>query len=95
MNSAELADGLASLNGWAGNGAGISRSYQAPEFLAGIAMVVDVARTAEDMDHHPDIDVRWRTVRFACSTHTAGAVTALDLELARAIDAAAAAHGAV
>jgi 4a-hydroxytetrahydrobiopterin dehydratase len=34
------------------------------------------------MDHHPDVDLRWRTVVLRCSTHSAGGVTQLDVELA-------------
>jgi 4a-hydroxytetrahydrobiopterin dehydratase len=39
------------------------------------------------MDHHPDLDLRWRTLRVAVVTHSAGGVTELDLELARRVDA--------
>ncbi len=53
-----------------------------------------VAGTAEAMDHHPDIDIRWRTLRFVLSTHSAGGLTALDLDLAARIDAALAAESA-
>jgi 4a-hydroxytetrahydrobiopterin dehydratase len=38
------------------------------------------------MDHHPDIDIRWTTITFTCSTHSAGGVTEVDVELARLID---------
>ena len=47
------------------------------------------------MDHHPDIDIRWRTVSFFLVTHSEGGVTQLDIELAHRIAALAAAHGAV
>ena len=46
------------------------------------------------MDHHPDIDIRWRTLVFGLSTHSAGGVTQLDVELAHRISALAAEHGA-
>jgi 4a-hydroxytetrahydrobiopterin dehydratase len=41
---------------------------------------------AEDLDHHPDLDIRWRTVRALCSTHDVGGLTELDFALAGAID---------
>jgi 4a-hydroxytetrahydrobiopterin dehydratase len=44
---------------------------------------------AEDINHHPDIDIRWRNVTFGLSTHDAGGVTSLDIDLAKRIDAAA------
>jgi 4a-hydroxytetrahydrobiopterin dehydratase len=62
----------------------------APTFLAGVELVRQVAEVAEGMDHHPDIDIRWRKVTFALSTHDAGGITVLDLEQARAIDGLAA-----
>jgi 4a-hydroxytetrahydrobiopterin dehydratase len=37
------------------------------------------------MDHHPDIDIRWRTLRLTLSTHSAGGVTQLDIELAHQV----------
>jgi len=53
---------------------------------AAIAAVSRIAAIAEELDHHPDIDIRWRTVTLVVSTHSAGGVTAADVELARRID---------
>jgi 4a-hydroxytetrahydrobiopterin dehydratase len=55
-------------------------------FLDGIEAVRSVAEEAERTDHHPDIDIRWRTVTFTLVTHSQGGITAQDVELARAID---------
>jgi 4a-hydroxytetrahydrobiopterin dehydratase len=55
--------------------------------MQAIDLVQKVAIAAEEMDHHPDIDIRWRTVSFVLSTHSAGAITDLDYELAAKIDA--------
>lgn len=64
-------------------------TVQAPTFPAGIRLVDVVAVEAEAMDHHPDIDIRWRTVTFTLSTHSAGGLTQLDIELAhRVLEAA-------
>lgn len=46
-----------------------------------------MAIAAEEMDHHPDMDIRWRTVTFVLSTHSAGTITDLDFQLAQRIDA--------
>jgi len=91
LSPAEVAAGLRELPEWSGDATGISRTVAAPSFLAGIDLVARVARVAEEMDHHPDIDIRWRRVRFGLSTHDAGGVTRLDLEQAGRIDALAAA----
>lgn len=69
-------------------------SFTAPSFQAGIDLVVAVAVEAEGMDHHPDIDIRWTRVSFALSTHSAGGLTQLDVELAHLITRAAQRVGA-
>ena len=51
-----------------------------------IRLVQHVAQVAEESDHHPDIDIRYTTLTFTLSTHSAGGVTAKDLELAGRID---------
>src|SRR5690349_22314304 len=94
LNSDDVEAGLAKLNGWTGDTNEIRRSYSAPDFPAAIRLVDAVAVVAEDMDHHPDIDIRWRTVHFAISTHSKGGVTELDLRLAGQIDELAAKLGA-
>jgi len=86
LSPAELADALAELPAWSGDTKGIERAVQAPSFLDGIRLVDAVAGAAEEADHHPDIDIRWRTVTFRLATHSAGGVTEKDLALARRID---------
>lgn len=85
LDPSEISRQLADLDGWTGDGAGLRRAYTAPSFLAGIGLVSDVAEVAEELDHHPDIDIRWRTVSFFLVTHSAGGVTQLDIELAHRI----------
>jgi 4a-hydroxytetrahydrobiopterin dehydratase len=72
---------------WIHEGNSLRRSVTCATFMAAIDLVGRVAIAAEDMDHHPDIDIRWRTVTFVLSTHSAGTVTDLDFELAQRIDA--------
>jgi 4a-hydroxytetrahydrobiopterin dehydratase len=88
-----LAAALQALPGWSGDVSSIERTVTAPTFLDGVGLVDEVAVAAEAADHHPDIDIRWRQVRFALSTHSAGGVTAKDLALAGEIDRLVAAHG--
>ncbi|MFC6880975.1 MULTISPECIES: 4a-hydroxytetrahydrobiopterin dehydratase [Actinomadura] len=94
LDDAAVSARLAGLNGWTREGGEIRRTVRAPSFMAGIGLVGAVAGAAEDADHHPDIDIRWRTVTFALSTHSAGGLTAKDFDLAGRIDAMAAEHGA-
>jgi 4a-hydroxytetrahydrobiopterin dehydratase len=82
----EVVRALTELDGWTGDTSSLRRSVKAPSFTAGIRLVDAVAEVAEVMDHHPDIDIRWTTITFTCSTHSAGGVTELDVALARRID---------
>ncbi len=81
----EIAAALVARRGGEGDGDAIVRTAQLPSFPAAIAVVDRVAALAEERDHHPDIDIRWRTLTFRCSTHSAGGVTELDTALAAAI----------
>ena len=64
------------------------RDIEASTFPAAIAWVVLIAEAAESMDHHPDIDIRWRRLHLELSTHSAGGrITDLDVALAERIDA--------
>jgi 4a-hydroxytetrahydrobiopterin dehydratase len=71
---------------WSGSTAGLRRSIEFADFPTAVEFIVALARFAEDLDHHPDLDLRWRRVDVALSTHSAGGVTDLDLQLARIVD---------
>ena len=60
-------------------------TVELPSFAAALGFVVSVGALAEARDHHPDIDLRFRTVRLVLSTHDVGALTELDVDLALAI----------
>ena len=70
---------LPDLNGWEREEGALRRSVKFPEFLAGFDAVRRVAEHAEAEDHHPDIDIRWRTVTFALVTHSEGGITDKDV----------------
>ncbi|MEU7782635.1 4a-hydroxytetrahydrobiopterin dehydratase [Amycolatopsis sp. NPDC049159] len=78
-------DGRLGAN-WTRSGAVISREVELASFSQAIEVVDRVAVLAEAADHHPDIDIRWRTLTFRLSTHSAGGLTAKDFSLAAEID---------
>lgn len=78
----QVDEALSGLDGWARVDGALRRSVTFPAFLAGIDAVRRVAEQAEAQDHHPDIDIRWRTVTFALVTHSAGGITEKDVRLA-------------
>jgi 4a-hydroxytetrahydrobiopterin dehydratase len=94
LDDTAVAAALDELPGWERDGDAIVRTAALPSFPVAIEVVDRVAVLAEERDHHPDIDIRWRTLTFRCSTHSAGGLTQLDVDLARAItDEIAAAGG--
>jgi 4a-hydroxytetrahydrobiopterin dehydratase len=82
----DVAAGLAALPGWERAGDEIVRVYERDSFRSVIDLVDRIADAAEAADHHPDLDIRYRTLRVALSTHTEGGITALDFALAGEID---------
>ncbi|MFC9786297.1 4a-hydroxytetrahydrobiopterin dehydratase [Rhodococcus sp. NPDC127528] len=86
LTDAEVDTALAGLPDWQRVGSEIVRAVELPTFPAAIALVDRVAEAAEARNHHPDIDIRWRTVTFTCSTHFKGGLTELDVALAQEID---------
>jgi 4a-hydroxytetrahydrobiopterin dehydratase len=83
----EVAAALRTLPLWSGDVTGLHRTVELPSFRDAVAAIVAVADVAEELDHHPDVDLRWRTLHLALVSHSAGGVSALDLELAGRIDA--------
>jgi pterin-4a-carbinolamine dehydratase/1-acyl-sn-glycerol-3-phosphate acyltransferase len=89
----EVRSALGTRPGWSGDPSGISRTVGFASFPDAIAVVDRIAVVAEELDHHPDIDIRWRNLTFRCVTHSAGGLTARDLDLASRIDEIVAAAG--
>jgi 4a-hydroxytetrahydrobiopterin dehydratase len=77
---------LTTLSGWERAGDEIVKTYQCASFPAAVAFVVQIGFAAEARNHHPDLDIRWRNVKVALSTHDAGGITDKDVELAGAIE---------
>ncbi|MDT7569898.1 MAG: 4a-hydroxytetrahydrobiopterin dehydratase [Actinomycetota bacterium] len=59
------------------------------DFAAGVALVDEIGRLADAANHHPDVDLRYRGVTVRVISHDIGALSRRDVELARAISAAA------
>ena len=87
LDAAEIESGLSSLSaGWTGSTESLKRSIEFADFQTAADFVSGLAPVCEELDHHPDLALRWRWVDIELSTHSAGGVTALDLQLAGEID---------
>jgi 4a-hydroxytetrahydrobiopterin dehydratase len=86
LSDLEIQRALGSLPGWARRGDVLTKSYTFPAFADGIAFVGRIAKAADEMNHHPDIDIRYTKVVCTLSTHDAGGITQNDLDLAGKIE---------
>ncbi|MGH3723913.1 MAG: 4a-hydroxytetrahydrobiopterin dehydratase [Mycobacterium sp.] len=86
LTDEQISAALSGLPGWDRDGVTLRRAITFGAFLDGVAAVQRIGVHAESVDHHPDIDIRWRTVTFVLSTHSEGGITEKDVALAQAID---------
>ena len=74
-------------SGWTQTGNALTRVISRADFVEALALVLEIGKLAEAANHHPDIDIRYRTVHLSLSTHDAGhTVTARDFALAQKIN---------
>jgi len=88
LSDLEIQRALGGLAGWSRRGDSITKTFTFERFPDGIAFVDRVATIAEEMNHHPDIDIRYTKVTMTLSTHDAGGITKSDLALAARIESA-------
>jgi 4a-hydroxytetrahydrobiopterin dehydratase len=86
LSDPEIEARLSEHPGWERDGAAIRKSFERGDFVGSINFVNDLVGPAEEMSHHPDLEVSWDTVTVSLSTHSDGGVTAADFELATKID---------
>ncbi|HEV3281918.1 MAG TPA: 4a-hydroxytetrahydrobiopterin dehydratase [Acidimicrobiales bacterium] len=88
LDSGEVEATLQASDGprWELMGGKLVKVVQCASFPGALEFVGEVGRLAEAANHHPDIDIRYRTVTLALVTHDSGGITRRDIDLARAID---------
>jgi 4a-hydroxytetrahydrobiopterin dehydratase len=86
LSDEEVGKALGRLQDWTREEGALVREVELESFPQAIQVVNRVAEIAENDNHHPDIDIRWRTLTFRCATHSEGGITTLDASLAEEID---------
>jgi 4a-hydroxytetrahydrobiopterin dehydratase len=81
------------LAGWVFLPGGLRTRVRSRDFATGLALVNAIGAAAEEMDHHPDLDLRYTHVDVRLTSHDTGGVTKRDVRLARTISALAADAG--
>jgi 4a-hydroxytetrahydrobiopterin dehydratase len=87
LSDAEIDERLAGLDGWERSGDAITKDFDNGDFKGSVDFVNRLTPEAEDMNHHPDLEISWKTVTITISTHSEGGLTDNDFELARRIEA--------
>ena len=86
LSDEEIGKALGHLRDWRLEEGALVREAELASFPQAIQVVNRIAEIAENDNHHPDIDIRWRTLTFRLSTHSAGGLTEKDFSLAAQID---------
>jgi len=87
LGDEEIEKRLADLTGWRREGETIAKDFKRGDFVGSVEFVSSLVAPAEEMNHHPDLEISWDTVTVRLSTHSAGGLTAADFELAARIEA--------
>ncbi|MER6254010.1 4a-hydroxytetrahydrobiopterin dehydratase [Streptomyces sp. NPDC001584] len=95
LSTEQIEERIKDLPSWTTDGRKIERSYAVPH-VQGAAFIVHIAAIQDGLGHHSDATLGYKTVHISISSSDLGGYVAEhDVELARHIEAAAAAHGAV
>ncbi len=87
LDNDEIDAKLEDLDGWSREGEAITKEFDNGDFKGSVDFVNKLTPEAEEMNHHPDLEISWDTVKVTITTHSEGGLTAGDFELAGRIDA--------
>ncbi len=86
LSDSEIQNALHSLKGWSLAADKLHREFKFADFIEAWGFMSRAALVAQSMDHHPEWFNVYSTVRVDLSTHDANGITALDVNLATAIN---------
>jgi len=89
LSDQEIEQALTECDGWSRDGDAIVKEFDRGDFAGSVDFVNALAPSAEEMNHHPDLEISWSKVKVKITTHSEGGLTGNDFELARKVDAAA------
>ena len=87
LSDEEIEGRLSGLDGWSREGDAIAKEFDRGDFVGSVEFVKAIVEPAEEMNHHPDLEISWSKVRVSITNHAAGGLTLADFELASRIDA--------
>ena len=90
LSEEQIVAALADLSGWQLADGKLHRDFKFPDFITAFGFMTQAAFNAEAMNHHPEWFNVYGRVSVDLTTHDAGGLTDLDVELASRMDAIAA-----
>jgi 4a-hydroxytetrahydrobiopterin dehydratase len=86
LSDEEVERKLGDLTGWEREDSAIRKEFKGEDFKSSVDFVNRLTPVAEEMNHHPDLEISWNTVTVKITTHSEGGLTENDFELAARID---------
>ena len=86
LSDTEIDERLGGLDGWERSGDAIVKEFDNGDFKGSVDFVNRLTPVAEEMNHHPDLEISWKTVTVTITTHSEGGLTEGDFALARRIE---------
>ncbi len=86
LGEEQIASRLHELADWRREGGAIVKDFRLDDFKGSVDFVNRLTPVAEEMNHHPDLEISWNRVTVSITTHSEGGLTDNDFELARKID---------
>ena len=86
LSDEEIGSRLEDLEGWEREGDAIRKQFELSDFKGSVDFVNRLTPIAEEMSHHPDLEISWNKVTVRTTTHAEGGLTENDFELAEHID---------
>jgi 4a-hydroxytetrahydrobiopterin dehydratase len=89
LSDEEVEERLDAVEGWEREGAAIVKEFDNGDFKGSVDFVNRITPLAEEMNHHPDLEISWSTVKVKLCTDIEGGLTTNDFDLAAKIDSSA------
>ena len=87
LSDADIDERLEGLDGWERSGDAIVKEFDNGDFKGSVDFVNRLTPEAEEMSHHPDLEISWKTVTVSITNHSEGGLSEGDFVLAGRIDA--------
>ena len=77
-----IASALTELPAWRRDGDHLKAEFRFADFVTAFGFMTAIAERAEELNHHPEWSNVYNRVEIGLTTHDAGGITSLDVELA-------------